>query len=1522
MLLDGTYTGVCSMVIRTNLAITAVNYGNAVIDCQQHGGQAFIVAPALRVSFNGITIQNALSEYGSAICSPGQSKISIDSCYFINNTASSLSGSSFGGAILTYDEINITNSIFVNNTVTSPTPTGVAYAGAVYIALETSLFMEANIINCSFIANSVIGGVGDVPYSASECGYGIGGALLFAITADGANVNIQGSSFINNFVKGGDCYHGIITGQASAGALDLAIAASYLTAVIDSTIFSGNSVTAGSQGNIGAYAYGGAAAFGVGGYDSLVGNNLTVTNTIFDSNTVNGANSYLSLLSFGGGLVLTDCIDLVIANSSFLNNVVNGGFGTVASGPAEGGALVLQNTAKDFQILITDTIFSDNKAVAGSSDSGSPADATGGAIFIAGQLSQSNIELANVEFTRNFAIGGSTATKSVGGSAYSAALALFGSGFGAYLTLETCKFDRNSAIGGNGVLGGPGQGGAGVIQSMTQVTISNSSFTDNLALGGSGSLVVNTAYGGQAYGGALCFADAPALIINSNFSGNTAKGGKGAATQTVWDLQGQDGGSGGNAYGGSIYSTQGNTVNIIATEFSENCATGGEGGTPTGKGFPVGSPGSSGKAFGGAVGADSLIITDSQFQNNLAGDPNANTVQSAGGAIGAGNYLEISTTSFSNNIAVASSQAFGGAILSASLTSIQNVSFEFNSVSLDSKTGYGGALYVPPPTGNSSSVELVDIRMNNNTAAGLGGAVFINNTETVIIQKGDILSNAAQYGGGIYVFSEDSISPANQSLLIQSMNFTDNTAAFGGGALFISYDTLSQVNASAFLYQYNEALYGSSTASDVTKLAFATSPPTAVWPGEVFALGLVLLDGLNNTVINPNLTVTVTSDSSSFISGVSQDTSLIDMTSGYFMFPTSTVVANTGSYCKLNFTSVSPSSLDTMTKFYANITLLVTECPPSTYLAASSFGYTCNACEQDEYNLDGEKCRKCPKPTSAGTTETSACVDLDIGSRQLIVKEGFYPHPSFENPSKLLACRYAKACQKFACSVNAYGTELEIDCQRQPRKTAKSTSDSTCADGYEDRMCSRCKCDSDECYYQTSENSCLQCEASHRDQWIENQFYLMNGLFAMGVIYMLVTRAIPSALIRGLWFYVQSSLTLLVPDAWPNWIYKLQGYLPFIGTLQIYSATCLLPSSWSNPIPQFLIAMITPFLLTAAALIGFLALKFFRWLDKKFGLREKILQKVTCVTCLLPQKPPASSSSKHRKGLGYLVLRSFLLVLNLTYFSLSASILMVLQPCDDDDYMPQYPWISCSSSEYHTFILLATAFALFYLLGVPLLFGGLLFWYRNEIRALKATKDALNTRTTNAGSEDYDFEKNPSFFLTQPLLDASGTDSLKFQSNNAKFQTLKLIEFLFQSYTADAFWFEIIWITRKLAIAMAINLIPSPLGQVTAITLVLAVGLGVQTWLQPYEKAYKYINTIEIVSSGVIAFTLNIGYHIKEYGSGITKEAVQSVIVIMNSLLMIGIVAVMIFQLVQFRKGKRQRTLANASFRWMMTETE
>ena len=93
-----------------------------------------------------------------------------------------------------------------------------------------------------------------------------------------------------------------------------------------------------------------------------------------------------------------------------------------------------------------------------------------------------------------------------------------------------------------------------------------------------------------------------------------------------------------------------------------------------------------------------------------------------------------------------------------------------------------------------------------------------------------------------------------------------------------------------------------------------------------------------------------------------------------------------------------------------------------------------------------------------------------------------------------------------------------------------------------------------------------------------------------------------------------------------------------------------------------------------------------------------------------------------------------IMFLNLAYFPLVKATASVLIPCrqvDDQSFMAKFPWVDCPSTQYH----LAKSFAfislVLYVIGIPVLFFGLLVWKRNDVmEGDQTTQDWLGSLYT------------------------------------------------------------------------------------------------------------------------------------------------------------------------------------------------
>ena len=382
------------------------------------------------------------------------------------------------------------------------------------------------------------------------------------------------------------------------------------TATIVNSTFDGNEALGGGSDDF----FGGSAG---GAIDSYEGATLNVTGSQFNDNEAISAASAAGdyFYATGGaieedaGIINNNPSKATIANSSFTNNLVTGGFGVSGNG----GGIDLQSnnstTAGLVTMYLVGTSVTGNRSVGGGGGDGvttGDSEAVGGGIeSVKGTLTIANSTIAN-----NEAVGGSGATISAtdpfAGSGFGGGISNNDSGFVAGTgsvngppTDIGSLFITNSTISGNICRGGntnAGPGGNALGGGMSNSPLGNLTMTDcnvvgNQALGGTGSVASvpgngntmgfagsGTVFGGFAFGGGVDTSNSgsSATFIDCSITGNSAVGGAGSKAIV-----------GGNGYGGGLgvgwgtlsgYVTDGSSVTLINSVVEGNVASGGQGG--------------------------------------------------------------------------------------------------------------------------------------------------------------------------------------------------------------------------------------------------------------------------------------------------------------------------------------------------------------------------------------------------------------------------------------------------------------------------------------------------------------------------------------------------------------------------------------------------------------------------------------------------------------------------------------------------------------------------------------------------------------------------------------------------------------------------------------------------------------------------------------------------------------------------------------------------------------------------------
>ena len=276
--------------------------------------------------------------------------------------------------------------------------------------------------------------------------------------------------------------------------------------------------------------------------------------------------------------------------------------------------------------------------------------------------------------------------------------------------IDLCQARGKGSTGSNNNLDALG-GGIASVTGTGVVMITNSSFTNDIAVGGTGANT-NNGYGSAAKGGGIYLEGGTLSIDGSQFNNSAANGGTGGSV----DQNGQtNGGGGGSAQGGGIW-IGGGTVTVNNTTFDTTVAAGGTAGAGgNGGGF-------GGEADGGGLySLGNVTVTNSTF--HLAG---AN-----GGDGGNAN----GTGCFGAHNAGDGGAARGGAILADGGTmSIDTSTFANNSAA----GGNGG-------NGGQTDGGL-NCGMHGQGGLAYGGAITNNNAATLNIKHATISGNSAQAG--------------------------------------------------------------------------------------------------------------------------------------------------------------------------------------------------------------------------------------------------------------------------------------------------------------------------------------------------------------------------------------------------------------------------------------------------------------------------------------------------------------------------------------------------------------------------------------------------------------------------------------------------------------------------------------------------------------------------------------------------------------------------------------------------------
>ncbi len=737
-----------------------------------NASRVFVVAGSEAWTFTNMILTGGNADsVGGGICFTGTGNVDINAMHFLTNNALGDGGGGF------YNEqglINIYNSMFTENTADSTVGRGGGILSDGGTVILTGVRMEQNAATLTGGGIDIGSGILNVYDSilvSNSAGFigtgdpGNGGGIHVRKSNSPGTVTISNSNIRGNMAtdQGGGIWN------ANDGQVFLRGGS-----VVNENTASGNNTTDGGGGiyNDGGYVQvlGSTISHNVadgtsgsGGGIFTWGGDLDIRQSNIFSNTANRA---------GGGIEVLNAIvtlqDSVLGGGSSADGNVAGPSGTAA--PGNGGGLNISGAAGSV-VDIDNTIVRNNRA----------ASEGGGLWNIVG--SQLIIENGS-SVSYNFAAG--NAAHDGGGGVFNN---------GGTLNVLSSTFDRNRATGASGR-------GGGLFSSGGSVEITNSGFINNVANRAGGGIVVlagtttitdsavSSNVAGPAgsanpgNGGGVHVTDtATVLIQNSQIISNTAASKGGAfwnGTGSTLTIQGCSVTSNiaqgaANLNGGGGLFNKGGTVQVLASMFAENQATGlsGSGGAILSLGGMLDIQNAdllsnTASRAGGAIdiNAGTASLLNSSLKFNVAGTTGKSNPGNGGGLniSGSGVSVVIDGGTISENVAalfggglynapgstltllggemvVAKNQAiFGGGVFAAGgMTAATDAFFS------DNKAVAGAGIYVD----EGASMDLNTPFITGNSASGQGGGIY-NAGALTITDLGEITGNTASNGGGIF----------------------------------------------------------------------------------------------------------------------------------------------------------------------------------------------------------------------------------------------------------------------------------------------------------------------------------------------------------------------------------------------------------------------------------------------------------------------------------------------------------------------------------------------------------------------------------------------------------------------------------------------------------------------------------------------------------------------------------------------------------------------------------------------------
>jgi len=538
------------------------------------------------------------------------------------------------------------------------------------------------------------------------------------------------------------------------------------------------------------------------------------------------------------------------------------------------------------------------------------------------------------------------------------------------------------------------------------------------------------------------------------------------------------------------------------------------------------------------------------------------------------------------------------------------------------------------------------------------------------------------------------------------------------------------------------------------------------------------------------------------------------------------------------------------------------------------YDYKHCVCDTGFYG-DSGLCKKCMdggKCPQFGFTESN-----DLHPNIMTLRSGYWPSPTPNSATHLAKCPVSAACNpsdSCTCRLETTPKHTNSSHYRPSVSSLITTCNQSCIchQGNTDRFCSRCQ----DGFYKLG-GLCFKCAKGNLIY-----YYLFIPSFAVSFLALLWSYFY-FELKPIKWFAVTAThfilmLTLMLLELLPAWVFKLnlvifvlcmtsrgkaaqslisitvfyiqtmdfmissvnvwpkkvvvaQTYLSSYWNLYFPSLSCDLPSFFT-PVGKFAFLLLLP--VACMAMIGLYFI-------------------------ILMTYDRFRPHQRRKENIHFKCRQSAFFCLNFSYFPIVKQTLSILRPCHDDRnvlYMPNFPWIECTSHTYKTLSALSFVSLVFYLIGFPLLLVYLMVVFFRK-RDIMSPEDR----------QKLDAWLGPVYLPYKP----------KYQ------------------------YFEIFMLIRRLLLAIALSMISSSSSlQTFVVWLILMVSAILYLCLEPYNKRPINRWAQENVFEPLVLFVLSMSFMLVRFSALDSSYTVAFVWVVMcvNSCVLVVLVGAILYLLV------------------------